>query len=213
MNEINERISRTGIVPVLKLNHPERDAAALARALCAGDVPVAEVTFRAPGADRAIFLMKMVCPDMIVGAGTVTRTDQVDAALAAGGEFVVCPGFDGKIVAYCREKGIAVYPGCITPTEYHAALRAGLELIKFFPAQQAGGVARIAAMSAPFPQLKVMPTGGISLNNLGEYLACPAVAACGGSYMAPEQEIDRENWDEITRLCRLSRQMVKEARG
>ena len=213
MNALNEAISKIGVVPVIKLSNPERDAANLARALCAGGVPVAEVTFRAAGTDTAIRLMKEACPDMIVGAGTVTNTDQVDATIAAGGQFIVSPGFDAEIVAYCVEKRIAVYPGCTTPTDYHAALKFNLEVVKFFPAEQSGGLAKIKAMSAPFPQFKVMPTGGISLKNLKEYLSCPVIAACGGSYMVTADLIEGGKWDEITELCKQSRAIVEEVRG
>ena len=213
MNTMNEAISKIGIVPVIKLNHPEQDAAPLAHALCAGDVPVAEVTFRAAGADTAIRLMKDACPDMIVGAGTVTAKEQIDAVLAVGGQFIVTPGFDPELVAYAQEKDIPIYPGCTTPTDYHAALKFGLEVLKFFPAEQSGGLAKIKAMSAPFPQFQVMPTGGVSLKNLGEYLKSPVIAACGGSYMVTADLIDSQKWDEITQLCRKSREIVKEARG
>ena len=212
MNDLNRRISGIGVVPVIKLNHPERDAAALAKALCEGGVPIAEVTFRAEGADRAIRLMKEVRPDMIVGAGTVLTVEQVDRAVDAGAEFIVSPGFDPELVAYCLKKGVAVYPGCTTPTDYQAALKFGLEVLKFFPAEQSGGLAKIKAMSAPFPMFRVMPTGGISLKNLKEYLSCPVVAACGGSYMVTADMIDNQRWDEIVDLCRKSREIVEEAR-
>lgn len=212
MNVMNERISAIGVVPVIKLNHPERDAASLAKALCAGGVGVAEVTFRAAGADLAIRLMKETCPDMLVGAGTVTNTDQIDAVIAAGGDFIVSPGFDPELVAYAQQKGIAVYPGCTTASEYHQALKFGLEVIKFFPAEQSGGLAKIKALAAPFPMFKVMPTGGISLKNLKEYLSCPAIAACGGSYMVTADLIDNNRWDEITKLCEESVKIVKEVR-
>ena len=213
MNAFNQKISEIGVVPVIKLNHPERDAAGLAKALCAGGVPVAEVTFRAAGADKAIALMKEACPEMIVGAGTVTRTEQIDAVIAAGGEFIVTPGFDAELVAYAQEKNIPIFPGCTTATDYHAALKFGLEVIKFFPAEQSGGLAKIKALSAPFPMFKVMPTGGINLKNLKEYLSAPVIAACGGSYMVTADLIDNNKWDEITELCKQSRAIVKEARG
>ena len=213
MNAFNQKISEIGVVPVIKLNHPERDAAGLAKALCDGGVPVAEVTFRAAGADKAIALMKEACPEMIVGAGTVTRTEQIDAVIAAGGEFIVTPGFDAELVAYAQEKNIPIFPGCTTATDYHAALKFGLEVIKFFPAELSGGLAKIKALSAPFPMFKVMPTGGINLKNLGEYLASPIIAACGGSYMVTADLIDNNKWDEITELCRQSREIVKKARG
>lgn len=212
MNAFNEKISGIGVVPVIKLTNPQRDAAPLALALCAGGVPIAEVTFRAAGADTAIRLMKETCPEMIVGAGTVTTVEQIDAVLAVGGQFIVTPGFDPELVAYAQKKGIPIFPGCTTPTDYHAALKFGLEVLKFFPAEQSGGLAKIKAMSAPFPQFKVMPTGGISLKNLAEYIKCPVIAACGGSYMVTADLIEGQKWDEITALCRQSVEIVKEAR-
>ena len=213
MNAFNQKISEIGVVPVIKLNHPERDAADLGRALCAGGVPVAEITFRAAGADIAIKLMKEANPDMIVGAGTVTNTAQIDAVIAAGGEFIVTPGFDQELVQYAQEKNIPIFPGCTTASEYHQALKYNLEVIKFFPAEQSGGLAKIKALSAPFPMFHVMPTGGISLKNLKEYLSSPVIAACGGSYMVTADLIDNQKWDEITELCKKSREIVKEARA
>ena len=213
MNTLNQAISNIGIVPVIKLSHPERDAAPLARALCAGGVPVAEVTFRAAGADTAIRLMKETCPEMIVGAGTVTATEHIDATLAAGGQFIVTPGFDPELVAYAQKKNIPIFPGCTTPTDYHTAYKLGLEVLKFFPAEQSGGLAKIKAMSAPFPMFKVMPTGGIFLKNLAEYIKAPVICACGGSYMVTADLIDNNKWDEITELCKKSVEIVKEARN
>jgi 2-dehydro-3-deoxyphosphogluconate aldolase/(4S)-4-hydroxy-2-oxoglutarate aldolase len=213
MNAFNQKISEIGVVPVIKLNHPERDAADLGRALCAGGVPVAEITFRAAGADIAIKLMKEANPDMIVGAGTVTRTEQIDAVIAAGGEFIVTPGFDPELVQYAQEKSIPIFPGCTTASEYHQALKYNLEVIKFFPAEQSGGLAKIKALSAPFPMFHVMPTGGISLKNLKEYLSSPVIAACGGSYMVTAELIDNQKWDVITELCKQSREIVKDARS
>ena len=127
--------------------------------------------------------------------------------------FIVTPGFDPELVAYCQQKGLPVYPGCTTPTDYHAALKFGLEVLKFFPAEQSGGLSKIKAMSAPFPMFRVMPTGGISLKNLKEYLSCPVVAACGGSYMVAAELIDGQRWNEITELCRKSVEIAKEARS
>ena len=213
MNAMNQAISDIGVVPVIKLNNPERDSAPLAKALCEGGVPVAEVTFRAAGAPLAIKIMKETCPDMIVGAGTVTTTAQIDEAIEAGAQFIVTPGFDAELVAYAQSKDIAIYPGCTTPTDYHQALKFGLEVLKFFPAEQSGGLAKIKAMSAPFPQFKVMPTGGVSLKNLKDYLSAPVIAACGGSYMVTADLIDNQKWDEIIDLCRKSREIVKEARA
>ena len=213
MTTIDKQISEIGIVPVIKLSNPERDAAPLARALCAGGVTVAEVTFRAAGADTAIRLMKAECPQMLVGAGTVLTTQQVDAAMEAGAAFVVTPGFDPEIVAYCKQKGMPIYPGCTTPTDYHAALKFDLEVLKFFPAEQSGGLAKIKAMSAPFPMFRIMPTGGISLSNLREYISAPVIFACGGSYMVTADLIEGGQWEKITELCKQSVQIVKEARS
>jgi len=213
MNAMNERISEIGVVPVIKLNHPERDAALLGKALCAGGVPIAEITFRAEGAEKAIRLMKEANPEMLVGAGTVTNTAQIDAVIAAGGEFIVTPGFDPELVAYAQAKDIPIYPGCTTATDYHQALKFGLEVLKFFPAEQSGGLAKIKALAAPFPMFRIMPTGGISLKNLKEYLACPVIAACGGSYMVTADLIDNNRWDEITAICKESRRIAEEARA
>jgi len=213
MNALNTRVSEIGVVPVIKLNHPERDAAPLAKALCEGGLPIAEVTFRAAGADTAIRIMRETCPEMLVGAGTVLTCEQVDKAQAAGAQFVVSPGLDPELVAYCQEKGMPIYPGCTTPTDYHAAYKFGLEVLKFFPAEQSGGLAKIKAMAAPFPMFKVMPTGGISLKNLKEYLSNPVICACGGSYMVTADLIDNQKWDEIIELCKKSVEIVKEARS
>lgn len=210
---VNQRISEIGVVPVIKLSNPERDAAPLAHALCAGGVPVAEVTFRAAGADTAIRLMKEACPDMLVGAGTVLTTEHIDRAIAAGASFIVTPGLDPELVVYAQEKNIPIYPGCTTPTDYHTAYKLGLEVLKFFPAEQSGGLAKIKAMAAPFPMFKVMPTGGISLKNLGEYLSSKVICACGGSYMVTAELIEGGKWDEITELCKKSVEIVKEARS
>ena len=209
MDQITRQISEIGVVPVIKLNHPERDAAPLAK----GGVAVAEVTFRAAGAATAIKLMKEACPDMIVGAGTVLTTVQIDEAIAAGAQFIVTPGMDPELVKYAQEKKLPIFPGCTTPTDYHTAYKLGLEVLKFFPAEQSGGLAKIKAMSAPFPMFKVMPTGGISLKNLGDYAKAPVIAACGGSYMVTADLIDNQKWAEITDLCKQSVAIVREARN
>ena len=213
MNELQKKISQIGVVPVIKLTNPVRDAKPLADALCAGGIPVAEVTFRAAGAAQAIKIMAEAHPEMLVGAGTVMNEQQVDEAIAAGAAFIVTPGLDIEIVKYCPSKGITIFPGCTTPTDYHAAFKLGLEVLKFFPAVESGGLAKIKAMAAPFPMFKVMPTGGVSLDNLAEYASCPVICACGGSYMVTADLIDNGKWDEITELCRKSIEIVKEARN
>ena len=213
MNKLQETISAIGVVPVIKLTNPTRDAKPLADALCAGGVPVAEITFRAAGAAEGIRIMAESHPEMLVGAGTVLTTAQVDEAVNAGASFIVTPGLDIEIVKYCQEKGVTIFPGCTTPTDYHAAYKLGLEVLKFFPAEQSGGLSKIKAMSAPFPMFKVMPTGGIGLKNLATYAGSSVIAACGGSYMVTADLIENGKWDEITELCRKSVEIVKEARG
>ena len=213
MNEIEKKVQSIGVVPVIKLNNPDRDAVPLAKALIDGGVPVAEVTFRAAGAAKAIKAMHDAYPEMLVGAGTVLTTDQVDEAMAAGAQFIVTPGMDPEIVAYCKKVGVQIFPGCTTSTDYHTAYKFGLEVLKFFPAEQSGGIAKIKAMSAPFPMFKVMPTGGISLKNLADYAKNPVIAACGGSYMVTADLIEGGKWDEITDLCKKSVEIVKEARN
>jgi 2-dehydro-3-deoxyphosphogluconate aldolase/(4S)-4-hydroxy-2-oxoglutarate aldolase len=213
MNQLNEALAKIGVVPVIKLTDPERDAAPLAQALCEGGLPVAEVTFRAAGADRAIRIMKETCPEMIVGAGTVLTIEQAQKAYDAGAQFIVSPGFSKDLADKCAELNIQYFPGVTTPTEYQMALPYGYEVIKFFPAEQSGGLAKIKAMSAPFPMFKVMPTGGISLKNLEEYLSCPVIAACGGSYMVKADDIENQNWDKIKELCRQTREIVDRVRG
>ena len=213
MKPIDLQIANLGILPVIKLSHPQRDAAPLADALCTGGLPAAEVTFRAEGADQAIRIMRDTHPEMVVGAGTVLTPAQVDAAHQAGAQFIVSPGFSHKVVERALQLGLAVYPGCTTPTEYQMGLEYGLEVLKFFPAEQSGGLAKIKSMGAPFPMIRVMPTGGISLKNLREYLSCPAVCACGGTYMVSSQLIDNQDWEKISELCRESVQIVKEVRS
>jgi len=213
MNDVKSIFSDIGVVPVIKLNNPETDALPLAEALIAGGIPIAEVTFRAAGAETAIKLISESYPDMAVGAGTVICEEQVDRALAAGARFIVSPGFDIDLVRYCISKNVPVFPGCTTASEYQLAIKAGLDTVKFFPAEQSGGLSKIKALSAPFPQLKLMPTGGISLKNLKEYLSCKCICACGGSYMVSADLIDNGRWDEITELCRQSVEIVKEARN
>ena len=210
---IYEKITNTGIVPVIKLNNPEKDALPLAKALIDGGIEIAEITFRAKGAQKAIKIMSENYPDMLVGAGTIMTVEQIDEAVKNGAKFIVTPGLDVELVEYCQKINIPIFPGCTTPTDYHAAFKLGLNILKFFPAEQSGGLAKIKAMAAPFPMFKVMPTGGISLKNLKEYLSCDVIAACGGSYMVTSDLIDNGKWDEITELCKKSVEIVKETRG
>ena len=206
-----KKISDIGIVPVIKINDVEK-AVPLAKALIDGGLPIAEIKFRTEAAEEAIKRVSEAFPEMLVGAGTVLTIEQAERAKNAGAKFIVTPGLDIEIVKYCQEKGIEIYAGCTTPTDYHAAYNLGLKVLKFFPAEQSGGLAKIKAMSAPFPMFKIMPTGGISLNNLAQYAASPVIIACGGSYTCPDKLIREGKWDEITQLCKKSVEIVREAR-
>ena len=211
MQNVVNKINELGVIPVIKINDANK-AVDLAKALKNGGIPVAEITFRTDDAPKALEKMAE-CGDILVGAGTVLTMKQAILAREAGAKFIVTPGLDEEIVKYCQSKNVPIYAGCTTPTDYHTAYRLGLDVLKFFPAEQSGGLDKIKAMSAPFPMFKVMPTGGISLKNLGEYLACPVIAACGGSYMVTADLIDNHKWDEIIDLCKKSVEIVKEARG
>lgn len=199
MNEVLEQFGKLGIIPVVKIDNV-KDAEPLAQALCDGGLPVAEVTFRTAAAKDAIKAMSSVFPNMLVGAGTVLTTAQVDDALEAGAKFIVSPGLNPKVVAYCQEKGVPVTPGVTSPTEIETALELGLEVVKFFPAEASGGLAKIKAMSAPYGNLKFMPTGGINANNLKDYLDFPKVLACGGSWMVSGDLINAGKFDQIRDL-------------
>jgi Entner-Doudoroff aldolase len=210
--DILKEIGSIGIIPVIKINDASK-AVPLAKALIDGGLAAAEVTFRTDAAEESIRAISQAFPEMIVGAGTVLTIEQAQRALDAGAKFIVSPGFNPKVVSSCLEQGVTPLPGCTTPSEIEGALELGLDVVKFFPAEQSGGLAKIKAMSAPFPMFKVMPTGGISLKNLKEYLSCPVICACGGSYMVTADLIDNGKWDEITQLCKESVDIVKEARG
>mgnify|MGYP001132171294 FL=1 len=202
--QMEEKIAELKVVPVVVLEDA-KDAAPLAKALCEGGLPCAEVTFRTAAAKESIKAMTDAYPDMLVGAGTVLTTEQVDSAVEAGAKFIVSPGFDPEIVDYCLEKEIPVFPGCITPSEVAQAVKRGLRVVKFFPAEQFGGIATIKALSAPYVGLKFMPTGGISAKNLKEYLACKPIVACGGSWMVKKDMIEAGEFDKI---CELTKEAV-----
>ena len=199
MSTVAEKIAGFGVVPVVVLEDV-KDAAPLAKALVEGGLPCAEVTFRTAAAEDSIRVMTTEYPDMFVGAGTVLIIEQVDRAVAAGAKFIVSPGFDPEIVDYCLEKEIPVFPGCITPSEVAQAVKRGLKVVKFFPAEQFGGVATIKAMAAPYVGLKFMPTGGVSAKNLESYLSCDKIIACGGSWMVKGDLVKAGKFDEIKTL-------------
>lgn len=201
MNHLLEKLSTLGIVPVIALNRPE-DASPLAKSLCDGGLPCAEITFRTDAAAEAIQIMTQEFPDMIVGAGTVLTTEQVDAAIQAGAKFIVSPGFNPKIVKYCIDKNILILPGCTNPSDIEQAIEFGLEAVKFFPAEASGGIEMIKAMSAPYTKMKFMPTGGINAKNINTYLDFNRVIACGGSWMVNQDLITNGDFDRIRELTK-----------
>ena len=212
MNDTLKQIGSTGIVPVVVLNKVA-DAEPLAEALIKGGLPCAEVTFRTDAAEESIRAIAKKFPDMFVGAGTVLTTEQVDRAIGAGAKFIVSPGLNPKVVEYCIKKGYPITPGIMTPTELEVALGFGLDVVKFFPAENAGGLKMIKAMSAPYTMMKFMPTGGINATNVRDYLACDKILACGGSWMVKGDLINAGNFAEIERLTKEAAQIVKECRG
>ena len=157
--------------------------------------------------------MSETYPDMLVGAGTVLTTEQVDLAVKSGAKFIVSPGFDPEIVDYCLKKNIPVFPGCISPSEVAQAVKRGLKVVKFFPAEQAGGIAMIKAMAAPYTMVKFMPTGGINTKNLADYLSCDKILCCGGSWMVKGDMIKAGEFDKITAMTKEAVAKVKEIRG
>lgn len=207
MNELEEKFYETRVVPVVVLEDAE-DAVPLAQALVEGGLLSAEVTFRTAAAEESIRRMTEAFPQMLVGAGTVLTKEQVDAAAAAGAKFIVSPGFDPEIVDYCLEKKIPVLPGCISPSEVAQAVKRGLTIVKFFPAEQAGGIAMIKAMAAPYVGLKFMPTGGINAGNLTEYLSCDKILCCGGSWMVKGDLVKAGDFGNIRELSAETRKLV-----
>lgn len=199
MNPVLEKIQQLGIVPVVVLNDAS-DASPLAKALCEGGLHCAEVTFRTEAAEEAIRIMSQEFPEMLVGAGTVLTTDQVDRAVAAGAQFIVSPGLNPKIVRYCTERNIPITPGTCNPSDVELAIELGLEVVKFFPAEASGGLDMIKAMSAPYTNVRFMPTGGINQKNLTTYLDFPKIIACGGSWMVSGDLIKEGNFDKIREL-------------
>ena len=201
MDTILKRINSYGIVPVISINHADH-AIPLAKALREGGLPVAEITFRTSEGEEAIYRISKEMPDILVGAGTVLTAEQVDRAAAAGAQFIVSPGFNPEVVRHCQKIGLPVVPGVCTPGEMEQAIALGLEAVKFFPAEQSGGISFIKAVSAPYAMLRFIPTGGITAGNLNEYLSFKKVLACGGSWMVKPELIAQGNFAEITRLTK-----------
>ena len=210
--EMENKIAESLIVPVVVLEDA-KDAKPLAKALVNGGLPCAEVTFRTKAAAESIKIMTTEYPDMLVGAGTVLTTAQVDLAVESGAKFIVSPGFDPEIVDYCLSKDIPVFPGCVTPSEVAQAVKRGLKVVKFFPAGQFGGVATIKALAAPYVGLKFMPTGGVNAKNLEEYLNCSSIIACGGSWMVKGDMIKAGEFDKIEAMTKEAVTLAKSIRA
>ena len=212
MKTLEERFYDYAVVPVVVLNDAD-DAVPLADALIKGGLPCAEVTFRTDAAEESIRRICESFPDMLVGAGTVLTTKQVERAYKAGAKFIVSPGFDPEIIDYCISIGLPVLPGCITPSEIAQAVKRGLKVVKFFPAEQSGGVAMIKAMAAPYSMVKFMPTGGISTKNLADYLSCDKILCCGGSWMVKEDLIKSGSFDKITDMTKEATALARSIRS
>lgn len=211
MDTIYSQIQKMGIVPVVVLDDA-KDAAPLAKALCDGGLACAEVTFRTDAAEESIRIMSQQFPEMLVGAGTVLTTEQVNRAIDAGAKFIVSPGLNPTIVDYCIKRNIPILPGCSTPSDVEVALEYGLNVVKFFPAEPAGGLNYIKAISAPYTNVKFMPTGGINPKNVSSYLENPAILACGGSWMVKKDLVKEGKFDEIEKLVREAVALVSSAR-
>ena len=206
--EILERLARAIVVPVVVLEDA-KDAVPTANAMIAGGVDVMEITFRTAAAPDAIKAVSENCPDMLVGAGTVLNVEQAKLAVSMGAKFIVSPGYDEEVVSWCVENGICVAPGCVTPTEIMAALKHGLKMVKFFPANVYGGLNAMKNLSAPFVGIKFMPTGGINTANIKEYIDAPFIHAVGGSWVCPKADIAAGNFEKITKLCAEARQAAQ----
>lgn len=212
MGKMADKFEELGVIPVVVLNRVE-DALPLAKALVEGGLPCAEVTFRTEAAEESIRRIHEAYPEMVLAAGTVLTTEQVDRAIAAGASLIVSPGFDPEVVDYCLSKGIEVCPGIVTPSELAQAVKRGLTRVKFFPAEQAGGVSMIKAMCAAYTNVRIMPTGGINAKNIGEYLSCSKVFCCGGSWMVKGDLIQAGEFEKIRELTAEAVALVKEIRA
>ena len=198
---ILETMAVSGIVPVVVLEDASR-AVDTARALLAGGIGVMEITFRTAAAADSICAVAQNCPEMTVGAGTVITLEQCKTAVKSGAKFIVAPGFDEEVVAWCIANGVTVIPGCVTPTEIMAAMKMGLSVLKYFPANTYGGLSGLKGLSGPFGGVKFVPTGGVNNQNVGEFAAAPFIHAVGGSWICTKADISAGNYAQITQLCR-----------
>jgi 2-dehydro-3-deoxyphosphogluconate aldolase/(4S)-4-hydroxy-2-oxoglutarate aldolase len=205
--DVMKKLSNAGIVPVVVLDDV-KDAVPVAQALLMGGIDVMEITFRTAAAADSIKAVSESCPNMLVGAGTVITLDQCKKAVECGAKFIVSPGFDPEVVKWCVESGVTVTPGCVTPTEIMAAMKLGLNVVKFFPANVYGGLSAMKGLSGPFGGIKFIPTGGVNAQNVGEYISAPFIHAVGGSWVCPRADIAAGNFDKITALCAEARKSI-----
>ena len=208
---VSEELAACGVVPVVVIENAE-DAVPTAKAMMEGGINVMEITFRTDAAAEAIKAVSEQCPGMTVGAGTVITLELCKTAVSCGAAFIVAPGYDDEVVAWCIDNGIPVTPGCITPTEIMYAMKRGLKVLKFFPANIYGGLDAIKALAGPFGGVKFIPTGGVNAANLGEFIRSPYIHAVGGSWICPKSDISAHNFEKITSLCREARTTVDSMR-
>lgn len=201
-------IKQEKIIPVIKIDDKE-DTIPLLNALSSGGINIGEITFRTDAAAEAIAIAKAHCKNVLIGAGTVICAKQAEAAVNAGAEFIVSPGFSEEVAVYCRKNKILYIPGCITPTEIMAAIAEGIKIIKFFPAESYGGIKTLKALAAAFPAVKFIPTGGINKDNIREYLKEEIIVACGGSWMVKDNLIKNKEFAKIATLSREAKEAVK----
>lgn len=205
--DVLKRLAQSGVVPVVVLEDA-KDAVPTAKAMLAGGIDVMEITFRTAAAADSIKAVAQECPDMVVGAGTVVNLEQCKLAVECGAKFIVSPGYDEETVAWCCDNGIPVTPGCVTPTEIMMALKHGLKVLKFFPANVYGGLSAIKSLAGPFGGVKFIPTGGVNAQNLAEFISSPYIHAVGGSWICPKADIAAGNFDKITALCKEARKSL-----
>lgn len=198
MKTLNQRLSEIQVIPVIAIKDASK-AVKLAQVLIENGLPCAEITFRTEHAVQAIKNMREAYPEMLIGAGTVLNSEQVDQSIDAGVDFVVSPGFNPETVKYCQQRGVAIIPGVNNPSLVEQAMSMGLTTLKFFPAEPSGGTAMLKALSAVYP-VRFMPTGGVNRANVNDYLSIPSVLACGGTWMVPNDLIEEEKWDELAIL-------------
>ena len=206
--DVMQRLANSIVVPVVVLEKVE-DAVPTAKAMAAGGVDTMEITFRTACAPQCIKAVAENCPEVLVGAGTIVTLEQCKLAVEMGAKFIVSPGFSEEVVAWCVENGISVAPGCVTPTEIMGALKYGLKMVKFFPANVYGGLNAMKNLSAPFVGLKFLPTGGVNAGNIKEYIDASFIHAVGGSWVCPKADIAAGNWEKITQLCLEARKAAK----